>query len=297
MIRTLFSIVIVATFSWVIYGLVEDYKEDALSLYGSAKNEMHEAKNAVLSGNPIEVMPPEEEAALQGATTNVKELAEAFYSHMRNWETKFTIEYVGDTTYLGEMLDEAYAIAKNHDGYVLGHLDRMDLTYEYTSKKATITVLQKYLTDPHQEEFVDKQVRHILRTIVTDAMTDEEKVLAVNDYIVRNSVYGTNTTASPHSAFALLMEGQAVCQGYALVAYKMIDLLGIDVKYVTGEADGVGHAWNLVNVNGVWRHLDTTWNDPIPDRGDKVSRDYAFLTDEEMRKTHTWLRADYPQAK
>lgn len=297
MIRKLFSVVIVVGFGWIVYGLVEDYKEDALSLYESTKEGVTDITETVMNGNPIELLPEQDVVITEGATTNIDELADAFYSHMRNWETKFTIEFVGDTANLGTMLDEAYASAKTRDGYVLGHLDRMDLTYEYTSKKATITVLQKYLTDAHQEEFVDSQVRKILPTIITDAMTDEEKVLAVNDYIVRNTKYGASTTASPHSAFAVVMEGEAVCQGYALLAYKMIDLLDIDVKYVTGEADGIGHAWNLVYVNGAWKHLDTTWNDPVPDRGEKVSRDYALLTDEEMLATHTWLRADYPQAK
>ena len=296
MIRKLFSVVVVVVFGWIIYGLVEDYKEDALSLYEAAKEQAADVAEPVMNGAPIEVTPKEDVEVVKGAATNVDELAYAFYSHMRNWETKFTIEFVGDTTNLGSMLDEAYALAKERDGYVLGHLDRMNLTYEYTTKKATITVLQKYLTDAHQEAFVDTQVRNILPTIVTDAMSDEEKVLAVNDYIVRHTKYGTATEASPHSAFAVLMEGQAVCQGYALVAYKMIDLLGIDVRYVTGEADGVGHAWNLVQLNGVWKHLDTTWNDPLPDRGDKVSRDYALLTDEQMMETHKWIRADYPQA-
>ncbi|MBS7344126.1 MAG: hypothetical protein KIG60_00430 [Caryophanon sp.] len=296
MIRKLISVVVVVVFGWVVYGLVEDYKEDALSLYELATEEASDDTEPMLNGKPIEVTPKEQVDAVKGAATNVEELAYAFYSHMRNWETKFTIEFVGDTTNLGDMLDEAYALAKARDGYVLGHLDRMNLTYEYTTKKATITVLQKYLTDTHQEAFVDQQVSRILPTIVTDAMSDEEKVLAVNDYIVRNTIYGTATEASPHSAFAVLMEGQAVCQGYALVAYKMIDLLGIDVKYVTGEADGIGHAWNLVQLNGVWKHLDTTWNDPVPDRGDKVSRDYALLSDEQMMETHTWLRADYPKA-
>lgn len=296
MIRKLISVVVVVVFGWVVYGLVEDYKEDALSLYELATEEASDDTEPMLNGKPIEVTPKEQVDDVKGAATNVEELAYAFYSHMRNWETKFTIEFVGDTTNLGDMLDEAYALAKARDGYVLGHLDRMNLTYEYTTKKATITVLQKYLTDTHQEAFVDQQVSRILPTIVTDAMSDEEKVLAVNDYIVRNTIYGTATEASPHSAFAVLMEGQAVCQGYALVAYKMIDLLGIDVKYVTGEADGIGHAWNLVQLNGVWKHLDTTWNDPVPDRGDKVSRDYALLSDEQMMETHTWLRADYPRA-
>lgn len=296
MIRKLISVVVVVVFGWVVYGLVEDYKEDALSLYELATEEASDDTEPMLNGKPIEVTPKEQVDAVKGAATNVEELAYAFYSHMRNWETKFTIEFVGDTTNLGDMLDEAYALAKARDGYVLGHLDRMNLTYEYTTKKATITVLQKYLTDTHQEAFVDQQVSRILPTIVTDAMSDEEKVLAVNDYIVRNTIYGTATEASPHSAFAVLMEGQAVCQGYALVAYKMIDLLGIDVKYVTGEADGIGHAWNLVQLNGVWKHLDTTWNDPVPDRGDKVSRDYALLSDEQMMEAHTWLRADYPRA-
>lgn len=304
MIRKILSLVVVIAFGGALYGLVQDYKEDAVGTVENVKESVStivngtvETAKSIASGEPIKVAEPEQITAVEGAVTTTEQLADAFYANLSNWETKFTIEFQGDTSQLGAMLDEAYASAKMRNGYVQGHLDRMDLTYEYTKTKATINVLQSYLTNAHQEEFVDSQVRKILPTIANDAMTDKEKVLAVNDYIVRNTVYGDATNTSPHSAFTVLMEGQAVCQGYALLAYKMIDLLGIEVLYVTGEAGGIGHAWNLVYVDEKWQHIDTTWNDPVPDRGDKVSHDYAFLNDKEMLKSHTWIRANYPQAQ
>lgn len=300
--RKLLTIAVLLFFGWAVYGVVEDYEEAGLSFaemksfMSGVADEAIDTTVTIAQGDPITIDEQEEVVVTSTAVTTTEQLADAFYAHLSNWDTKFTIEFEGDTTTLGTMLDEAYEAAKTRNGYVLGHLEKMNLTYEYTSTRATITVLQSYLTDAHQEQFVDAQVRQILPTIVHDAMTEKEKVLAVNDFIVRQTVYGTATNASPHSAFAVLMEGQAVCQGYALLAYKMIDLLNIDVLYVTGEAGGVGHAWNLVYVDHTWQHLDTTWNDPVPDRDDKVSHAYAFLTDEELLQTHTWVRANYPQA-
>ena len=68
---------------------------------------------------------------------------------------------------------------------------------------------------------------------------------------------------------AVLKEHKGVCQGYALLALKMLRELGIETLYVVGEVNTGPHAWNLVKVDGEWYHLDTTWNDPVPDRGNE----------------------------
>ncbi|WP_249662322.1 transglutaminase domain-containing protein, partial [Lysinibacillus fusiformis] len=105
----------------------------------------------------------------------------------------------------------------------------------------------KYLTNIKQEVAVQKKINQILKNIIKPSMTEFQKVKAINDYIVSNTMYGTKTKASPHSAYALFFEGQAVCQGYGLAAQALLEQSGIETKYVIGFVNGnEAHAWNSV---------------------------------------------------
>jgi len=77
-------------------------------------------------------------------------------------------------------------------------------------------------------------------------------------------------------------------QGYAMTAYKMFNLVGIENKIVIGELDGIAHGWNMVKVDGKWYNLDVTNNDVTNNkyflRNDKTLRDDGF----------TWEANDYP---
>jgi len=50
----------------------------------------------------------------------------------------------------------------------------------------------------------------------------------------------------------------------------------------------VNHAWNRVYLDNQYLNLDITWDDPVPDGGSRVLYDYFLISDEQMRKDHTW---------
>jgi hypothetical protein len=99
-----------------------------------------------------------------------------------------------------------------------------------------------------------------------------------------------------HSAYDGLANGKTVCQGYALLTYEMFNQAGIPVKIVEGRAGGQAHTWNLVQIDGKWYHLDTTWDDPIPDAAGRAVYNYFNLTDAQMKADHTWKLKSYPAA-
>ena len=115
----------------------------------------------------------------------------------------------------------------------------------------------------------------------------------VTDYIVKNTKYNSDSAANAHTPYAILLTGEGVCEGYALAAYLILKEIGMDVQYVVGDAGGP-HAWNMVKVDGHWYHLDTTWNDPIPDQGSKVRYDYFLVSDKTLLKDHEWDSDLYP---
>lgn len=236
------------------------------------------------------------DAKLPSSVETTEELAEAFYYHFSRWETDFEIRYDGSTTNIETIIETAVEEAANRDQYILGHLADRKIEFEYNQFGANIKVHQSYLTNVAQEEVVNEKVAAILATVDPASLTDFERVKFVNDYIVKNTEYSEETSASPHSAFAIVQENRGVCQGYALLALKMLQALGVETKYIVGEVYTGGHAWNLVKVDGEWYHLDTTWNDPTPDRKNIVSYGYFLMNDEKMELDHSWIQSDYPSA-
>lgn len=228
--------------------------------------------------------------------TSEQQLADAFYYYFSRFTTNFTIQYVGSTKNMDELLERATSEASKRNPFIDGHFSERNITYTYNKLSAKIDVSQTYLITYEQALQVEATVEQLIATQAAHLTSDYDKVKFVNDYIVQNTVYSEQTLASPHSAYTALAERKAVCQGYALLAQMMLTKLGVDAYYVVGEAGGIGHAWNLVNVNGAWYHLDTTWNDPLPDRGREVQYTYFLVSDQQLGKDHTWERANYPQA-
>ncbi len=74
-----------------------------------------------------------------------------------------------------------------------------------------------------------------------------------------------DTAAAPnaYTAYGALVEGKAVCEGYAKAMQLLLQKLSIPVTLVTGTAkeNNEAHMWNMVTINGENYHLDPTWND------------------------------------
>ncbi|MEB2281560.1 DUF5050 domain-containing protein [Lysinibacillus xylanilyticus] len=228
--------------------------------------------------------------------TNAKEMADAMYAYYSSFSPTFEIQYKGDTQRIEQLVEEAYENAIKRDDYVYGHISKHSIRFEYGRKTAKIFGEQSYLMTPEQASFVEMNVQEIVASINKKSLSDVEKVRAVNDYIVANTAYTDQTNSSPHSAYTVLAEHGGVCQGYALLAHSMLQKLGIETKYIVGYVGQEGHAWNLVKLGGQWYHLDTTWNDPVPDRKGAVRYQYFLVDDRTMAKDHTWIAKDYPKA-
>ena len=143
----------------------------------------------------------------------------------------------------------------------------------------------------------------LLKSIITKGMSEVEKVKAVHDYIVLHTAYYENPKLRPEDYPAevfqvegVLLNGSAVCQGYAETFQLFMDRLGINCKVVVGKelVNLVGHAWNMVELDGKWYHVDTTWDDPVPDQKGRVQYKYFLITDEMLAEDHYWIKGNYP---
>lgn len=153
-------------------------------------------------------------------------------------------------------------------------------------------------------EATDKKADEILKKIIRPGMSDFEKELAIHDYIVNSCRYdienlrkGT-TPPEDHEAYGVLVNGAAVCDGYAKAMKLLLDRVDVRSLVVSGRSKGSAHAWNMVCLDGQYYHVDATWDDPVmSDGGQILTYTYFNLTDDDIQADHTWDGAAYPQCR
>lgn len=135
----------------------------------------------------------------------------------------------------------------------------------------------------------------ILKIIIGDEMTPLQKEKAIHDYLVTHTKYdsenyeeGTVPDES-YTPYGVLVKGTGVCSGYARAAALLLYKAGIECMLQDGYTNTIGaHEWNKVKIDGVWYHLDVTFDDPVPDGGEEISYEYFNISDEQIRKDHSW---------
>jgi len=232
-------------------------------------------------------------ASSQVTVNSSTDVTNALYTSLMNRDAEVTLLYKGSTSGLKTMLQNAFENALEKDPYTQYILDSYGLSWRQNAYSARVTVTMNYRETTAQTSYVKNKVQQILSNIVSSSMNDHEKVKAIHDWVVRNVKY--DETYTRYTAYEALHDGTAVCQGYALLTYELLKEAGIQNMIVEGTADGELHAWNLVNLDGKWYHLDTTWDDPVPDQGNDVQTAYYLLTDSQMKQDHKWTKT-YPAA-
>lgn len=119
-----------------------------------------------------------------------------------------------------------------------------------------------------------------------EEQTIEGKLKAIHDALIRSCVYEETGEQRAQMAAGVSEDGSAVCAGYARAFSAMCDGAGLDVYYV--EDDEMAHAWNVLRLYGETYFIDCTYDDPVPDQGQRVGDAFFMLTAEELRETHTW---------
>lgn len=231
------------------------------------------------------------------AVDNYESLKDTIYTHMKNYEKSFEISYKGDTSDLKNDISSILDEILEEDHYLYGAMSNYMFSFNGYVNDVIINLTVSYHTNKTQENFVDNKVRRIVDEIIDPDMTDFQKVKAINDWIVNNTKYSEETSTSPHAAYTLFNEGKGVCQAYALATYKLLEEVGIESKYVTGQGKGINHGWNLIKLDGEWYHLDTTWNDPISLEGRNIlTYKYFLISDSTIFEDHQMDNRSYPRA-
>ncbi len=168
---------------------------------------------------------------------------------------------------------------------------------QYTRQGETryLTFSGRYLYTPEEvamrQERVDAVVNEKLGQML--GYDEYEMVKAVYEYLIRETDYST-VSPDNQNICSVFLDHKSVCNGYAKAAQYLLSQLGIPCIIVNGEAGGA-HAWNIVEIDGAYYHMDTTWGDPsyytkeagageiTPD----IDYSYLCVTTAEISKNHS----------
>ena len=100
---------------------------------------------------------------------------------------------------------------------------------------------------------------------ITPEMSEYEKEKTLHDMLATHITYVSSDNA--HNAYGALVEGKAVCEGYAealqyllqRVGIQSVEIFGYGINPTTGA--GEPHAWNAVRIDGQFYLVDLTWDD------------------------------------
>ena len=93
-----------------------------------------------------------------------------------------------------------------------------------------------------------------------------------------------------NSIVNIMVGGAGLCGCYAKTMQYVLNQLGIQAAYITGQAKGQSHAWDLVWLDGTPCWVDPTWGDPVFAGGEESQGPaYAYfgLTTADLLRTHT----------
>ncbi len=177
------------------------------------------------------------------------------------------------------------------DGYTYtrytigGELNKISFTGNYIYSESEIA---------DRQAKIDEYVNTCLSKVPEDA-DSYTKVKYVYEYLISNTDYDFNAPDNQNIC-SVFIYGKSVCQGYAKATQYLLNKLGIPATLVTGKVNGVGHAWNLVYVDGDYTYVDTTWGDSSYQRtetGEETGKipliNYVYLccTTQDISRTHT----------
>lgn len=174
--------------------------------------------------------------------------------------------------------------ATTDDGdYLYGNLKEVNCYYS-GGKLRFYSV--KYFETRKQTKDVNQKVGKVAKQIQKKGKNVYERISLVYEYVIDHVRYDERRNCN-YSAYAGFYKKRTVCNGYAMMTYKLLMKMGIPCKLVTGSVkEGRKwylHAWNMVKIKGKWYNLDACSDDA--DDG-QIYGDYFLKSDKTFSRDH-----------
>ena len=154
-----------------------------------------------------------------------------------------------------------------------------------------IKYTMSYHSNAEQEAKLTEAVAVAMTKLQLNGLSEAKKIIKIHDYICNNVDYAYNSTEEQiYTAYGALCTGKAVCQGYAVLFYRLCKEAGLSVRIISGTGNGGPHAWNIVRIGSKYYNMDCTW-----DGQDEATYNEFLLKSEADFRDHTresWKVAD-----
>lgn len=232
---------------------------------------------------------------------NQKDILNIIYTGLNNGWDDFT--FFCDLKAYDNCLNDVESITNNK--VIMSNINNFVATYNSFNKvtvnynnfgRVNIKIDKLYTAE--DIEIINQKIDEIYNKLINDNMSDEEKIKTIHDYIINNTKYDserseeiknktyTNIRHYSNMAYGPLIYGKSICGGYTDTMALFLDKMKIENYKISSEK----HIWNLVFIDGKWKHLDLTWDDPVVNTGIDILLDTFFLID-----TNTLLEKDKTQ--
>ena len=163
--------------------------------------------------------------------------------------------------------------------------------YSFFDNSSMVRMKPVYLFDKNKirehQQAMTARVEKLARGI--QGKSDLEKEEYIHDFICENVTYDKLKKQYSHEIIGPLGQGVGVCEGIAKAVKILCDRVGIPCIVVISENNPeknikYRHAWNVLRINGVWNHLDATFDNTLGKK--EVRYDYFNLDDKSIFRDH-----------
>lgn len=209
---------------------------------------------------------------------NKEELIDIYFNVLNNGYNEFTFycpkEYKSCTKDV-ESIGNDSKLMSNINNYVHPYNSFKTIKTKVSSNnEITLEIQKKYSEEKINK--INELVNNVISELDLNNIDDLTKIERIHNYILNHTVYDKNTNSFDiNSAYGSLIEGHAVCSGYADAFSIFMNIYKIPNIRVSSE----NHLWNLVYINGKWLHIDLTWDDS---ENNKYDNNYFLITKEKL---------------
>ncbi len=193
---------------------------------------------------------------------NEKDLYMRLLNNTKDYDVDFSFKY-NEFSCITSSDCESILIT-SHDAILVDHPELINyagLSWRYNGSQFDV-MLDFSVGNPIKGYFGETKIKRSISKIIkeTKDMTDLEKIQYVYDYIGKTNKYDTTFTyaSKNQSIYNVFMKGNAVCAAFSKASQVIFQNIGINSFCVTGQLNGVGHMWNIVQLDGKWYYYDST---------------------------------------
>lgn len=204
---------------------------------------------------------------------NYQEVLNMFYTILNSGDNSYSFycDYDNCLNDVKNLISDNVVISNiNNFVHPFNSFDSINIDIANSGK---ITVKNKKAYKDEEIEYVKAYIDTFISSNINNEMNNYDKIKLFHDHIVNNTIYDKDKANDKYTAYDLLTSGFAICGGYSDIMAIYLNILGIQNYKVTS----LNHIWNLVNLDGVWYHLDVTWDDPVASDGNQYLIHNFFL--------------------